>query len=233
MALVKFGQGVAQMSGKLGGTVFARNKGGATARNFQAPINPSTPQQSVVRNIMTSLSDDWVNLLTQTQRDGWEAYSFNVQGVNRLGDPITLPALSWFTGSNVARIQAGLVQANDAPTIFTRGEGDSLLAVTASEATQLLSVTFDILNGWVDEDDAGMVIYTSRPQNETVKFFKGPYRLAGVIEGDSVTAPTSPDATLTSAFAFVAGQRVFGYARIIRADGRYSSRMPFQLDGLA
>jgi hypothetical protein len=64
--------------------------------------------------------------------------------------------------------------------------------------------------------------YISRPQNITKNFFRGPYRYAGKIEGDSVTPPTSP-ATLVSDFPYAAGQRAFLRVRVSRADGRLSN----------
>lgn len=221
MGLVKFGQGVAKISGKVGGTVFAHNKGGTYARNFAVPTDPGSTFQNTVRQAMSALVERWGQILTQAQRDDWATYAANVTKLNRLGDPIHLPPIAWYTGCNTQRSQAGVAIADDAPTVFDRGEADSTLAVAASEATQQLSVTFDDALEWVDEDDGHLLVYASRPQSPATEFFKGPYRLAGTIDGDSVTPPTTP-ATMAAPFAFVEGQKIFTRLVISRADGRYS-----------
>jgi hypothetical protein len=75
-----------------------------------------------------------------------------------------------------------------------------------------------------------MVIFTSRPMSPAINYFKGPYRFAGLIEGDSITPPTSP-ANVTSPWALEVDQKVFVRAAVLRADGRYSA--DFRSGGLA
>src|SRR5439155_18595087 len=48
MAKVQFGSGVAYISGRIAGTVHARNKGGSYIRRFSVPINPATGFQQGV-----------------------------------------------------------------------------------------------------------------------------------------------------------------------------------------
>lgn len=85
MALVKFGGGVAGLSGKIAGTVFARNKAGAFARNWAKPVNPVTPSQSIVRGIFANGSAGWSSL-TPAQRDAWNGQAANLTRINRLGE---------------------------------------------------------------------------------------------------------------------------------------------------
>lgn len=209
-----------QMSGSLGGITASHNRGGLYLRARAIPVNPATPQQETVRQATSFLTDAWNNTLTAAQREAWTVYADNVPIANKLGNVGNIPGLAMYVRSNVPRIQAALPVVNDGPTNFTLGSftepsfgGDA----TADE----VDVTFDNTDAWANEDDAALLVYASRPQNVTKVFFKGPYRLAGIIAGDSATAPTSP-AAIAAPFAFVAGQRVFCFVRASRADGRLS-----------
>lgn len=56
MAKVKFSALISGMSGKLNGSVFAKNRGGAYIRNKVTPSNPSTSYQISVRAILADLA---------------------------------------------------------------------------------------------------------------------------------------------------------------------------------
>jgi hypothetical protein len=119
-------------------------------------------------------------------------------------------------------MQAGLVVVDDGPTVFAL---DSLTAVgiAVSAAAGQVSVTFDDTDAWPDEDGAGLLVYLSRQKGPAIEFFKGPYRLAGIIPGDGVTAPTSPDTSLTAPFEMTSGNSSFARVLSCRADGRISA----------
>lgn len=216
---------VTQMSGSIGGMTGSHNSSGLYLRARTIPVNTNTAAQQAVRAYMASLVAAWVNTLTQTQRDAWDAYAAAVTLTNPLGDPVNVSGLNMYCRGNIPRRQLGLPDVDDGPTVYTLAEGTQPEYAAPSEATQDVAVTFDTSDDWVGEDDAAMAIYASRPQNPSINYFKGPYQYAGVILGDSVTPPTSP-ATIDLPFPFVAGQKVFFKANITRADGRYSS--PFR-----
>lgn len=217
------GSFVTAASGKLGGIVASHNKGGKYLREFVIPTDPSTPAQNLIRNALANLSNRWENTLTEAQRDGWNDYGANVTVVNRLGDPINLSGINNYVRSNTPRSQIGtLPRVDDAPATYNVGDFTSPTAIF-SEAAQTISVSFDTGDDWVSEDDAAMLVYVGRPQNAGVNFFKGPYRLAGSIDGDSAVPPTSP-AAIPVPFAFVDGDAMFWYVRVTRADGRLSNR---------
>lgn len=88
MGLIKFGGGVAAISGKIGGTVYARNRGGAYARNWAKPTNTPTAKQSANRLAFGNISKDWAGL-TEIQQEGWNTLASTVSRMNRLGDAYT------------------------------------------------------------------------------------------------------------------------------------------------
>jgi len=212
----------AAASGKLGGIVFSHNAGGKYVRQLVIPTNPASPQQEVIRVATAQLSNLWVNTLTQAQRDNWEAYAAAVPIPDALGNPVFIKGMPMYVRSNVSRLQSGLPRNDDGPTILDLGEFTFPTFDPPDAAADEVDVNFTTGDDWVSEDDAAMLIYASRAQNATINFFKGPYRLAGAILGDSGAPPTSP-ATITLPFAVVAGQRIFFRARVTRADGRLST----------
>lgn len=88
MSLIKTGGGVAAISGKTGGTVFARNKAGAYARNWAKPVNPGSSRQTDVRSNFAGGSAAF-SMLTTSQVAAWAAYAAGLTRVNRQGDSYT------------------------------------------------------------------------------------------------------------------------------------------------
>lgn len=220
MAVIRFPEGQ-QRSGSTGGTVYSHNRFGAYIRARSVPVNPNTDRQVASRNRMRALSIAWQNLLTQVQRDAWEVYAANVTWKNALGDSVHLTGLNHYVRSNAAVLAAGLTRVDAAPTVFTIAAAEDGLVPTASEATQDVTVAFDTAGLWCSEDGAAQLIYQGLPKNASTKFFGGPYRLLGVILGDSVAPPAVPE-VLAAVFPFAEGNRLWVRSRILRADGRLS-----------
>ena len=177
-------------SGSIGGVVASHNAGGNYLRARTTPTDPGTSFQTAVRTTLASLQNIWTATLTQAQRDAWTTYAFNTPLLNPFGEPRTVTGLNMFTRVNVPGIQAGLPRIDDAPTDFNTG--DVGLTSAAFSAAAGISISFDVTDEWVDEDDSGLLIYASRPQSIGVNFFKGPWRFAGVLLGDGITPLTSP-----------------------------------------
>lgn len=219
---------VTQVSGSIGGMTGSHNKGGYYFRARSIPTDPGTTYQTALRTFMAQLANLWGTTLTAPQRTAWEVYAANVTVPNPLGDQISLSGINHYIRSNMPRLQAGLPRVDDGPTTFDLGDFTQP-SLTAGDATaNEVDVTFDNTDAWANEDDAAMLLLSSREQGVTINFFKGPYRLAGSIDGDGVTPPTSP-AAITSPFPLTAGNRLFAHYRVTRADGRLSQ--PFRTSG--
>jgi hypothetical protein len=189
------------------------------------PVNPNTSRQAAVRATFAFLTNEWNVTLTQLQRDAWNLYGASVVMKNKLGEDIFLTGFNQFIRTNTVQLGNLASIIDDAPTTFTLAEADETMQVAPSEATQLLSVAFDVNLGWVDEDDAFFQVSMSKPVIAGVEYIPGPHRIAGYIDGDATTPPTSPQ-TVTAPFTITAGQKVEVVARILRADGRVSG--PFR-----
>lgn len=231
MALIRFPEGQ-QRSGSAGGSVYSHNRYGAYIRARSIPTNPNTDRQVAMRNNVRSLSIAWQNTLTELQRLAWEGYAAATTWRNKFGESVYLTGLAHYVRSNSARLQAGLARLDAAPTIFNLAAAELALVVTASEATQQLSVAFDDTPTWCDEDGSMQTISMGRPANPSTKFFGGPFRYAGVIEGDSAAPPSSP-VLIDAPFVFSEGQRLWVRTRIGRADGRLSEHAQVNFLGAA
>lgn len=114
MAIVLFGNGVADMRGSIGGTTFARNKAGAFARNRTAPVNPQTVKQQEARSRFSDALDKY-SLLTDTQRAGWVTIAGNTTRINSLGQPYIPSGRQLFLESANNMLVAGLPIIEDPP----------------------------------------------------------------------------------------------------------------------
>lgn len=103
---IKFGQGVAEGRGKIGGTVYSRNASGAYARNYVKPVNPQTPAQQAVRSSFGSLSGSFRSL-TEGQRNSFVTQAPNYPRQDKVGNTITLTGQQLFNAANLAILQSG------------------------------------------------------------------------------------------------------------------------------
>lgn len=224
MALVKYGMGITQMSGSIGGTTFARNSSGNYARSRTKPTNPNTALQQRVRNAVGMLSDRWSNTLTAGQRIAWALYASNVVMLNKLGESVHHSGYNHFQRSNSFLSQYGMTIIDAGPVVFELPAKDPVLSITASEATQRYELTFDDNLAWCSEDDAYMPCLLGAPQNAQRNFFDGPYKGIRFLSGD-VGAPIASPQDLVALHAISEGQHLWIQARILRADGRLSEVM--------
>lgn len=215
---------VTSVSGSIGGMTGSHNKGGMYFRARAIPTNPASTYQVAVRNALAQLVVRWGEILTQTQRDQWNVYAFNTPVTNALGDSVQRSGQQMYLRGNIVRLQNGLALADDGPAEYNLGSFTSP-SFAIDTANNEVDVTFENTDEWANEDDAAMIVAASRPQSVGTSFFKGPYRIAGQIDGDGTTPPTSP-AAIALPFPVVAGDRVFLRAVVSRADGRLSS--PFR-----
>lgn len=219
-------------SGSLGGITVSRNRGGMYFRGRAVPTNPNSVFQQAVRSAAAQLAALWGSTLTAVQRAAWDLYAETVELPNPLGDARNVGGLGMYIRSNVPRIASGvaaLTRVDDAPTIFDLGAVGPLTVITATSVGAVVSMGFTDTDAWVDETGSALLVYTSRQQNASINYFKGPYRFAGAVEGDDTVPPTTP-AAITGAFPFAVDNRVFVFARVSRVDGRLST--PFRGTGI-
>lgn len=220
---------IGEASGSVASNTFSHNRGGQYVRQRSVPTNPNTSFQQAIRGFVTLLTSNWGSVLAAAQRAAWDVYAENVLLPDTLGEPRNPGGLGMYVRSNVPRLQAALPRQDDAPTTFNLGEFTNPAFGTLDGSFDTVQLAFTDTDAWANEDDSAMLLYLSRPQNASINYFKGPYRFAGSVLGDAMTPPTSPQ-SFNAPFPFAPGNRVFGYTRVTRADGRLSG--VFRLVGL-
>jgi len=210
-----------EIRGSVGGNVYSRNRFGPYVRNRAVPVNPQSSRQTIIRSIFANLALRWRESLNQDQRDQWDVYGDNVLVKNRLGLDIKLTGFNHYIRSNSIRQLNGLSIVDDGPAIFDKPGEDPLFAITGSEASQQIIVTFDDTLAWQEDNSACFSVFMGEPQNSARLFFGGPWRHMGYVEGNSAAPLTSPQ-VMAAPFPMQQGQKVNCYARIGRSDARLS-----------
>jgi len=99
MAIMRPGPLAGQISGRVGGIVFSRNRGGDYVRNGPSPTNPQTAYQVAVRNALALASTAWKDM-TDAQRLAWADWARANPVRNRLGESIRLQGNAAYVALN-------------------------------------------------------------------------------------------------------------------------------------
>ena len=111
---IKFGSIVVAGSGKIGGHVASKNRGGAYLRTKVTPSNPNTSYQAAARAILASLSTGW-SLLTEAQRLGWNSAVKDFATTDIFGDIKNPSGINLYVKLNANLIGSGQAAISDAP----------------------------------------------------------------------------------------------------------------------
>ena len=229
MALVKFGGGVIQLSGKIAGNVFAKNSTSSYVRSWRKPVNPNTQLQDNIRRAMQYLTNYWSDVLSDANRALWETYANAIAMKNKLGETVKLSGFNHFIRSNIIWYKnEGSVKAVG-PSELTLPASAGGFAVAAASAGQSISISFTNTEEWALEVGSRLWVFEGQARNITRNFFGGPWRYLVAVAG-AEPAPTSPEIHATS-WGFAAGQKISVYGRVQRADGRLSG--PFTAECVA
>ena len=190
---------VTDLSGSIEGLTASRNKGGQYFRARVIPTNPQTALQSTARQAFTQQSQTWPTLLG-SERSAWDAFAPLIPATGPLGQTIALSGQQAYMQATVP-IQFGnefiptdpLTQITLPPTNPTGAPTTVSPQIgAASQALDLVGVTFDSTDGWNNVDEGALFIYVGqaapagrRPQDQQLRF-------AGAVDGDLALPPASP-----------------------------------------
>lgn len=176
---IKFGAIVVAGSGKIGGHVASKNRGGAYLRTKVTPTNPNTSAQAGARALLSSLSTGWSGL-TESQRLGWNAAVKDFATTDVFGDIKNPSGINLYVKLNANLIGSGQEGINDAP------------AKIEIPFSQLTAAIFDVSTpantgfefaGSQLTDIAVLVSATPKVSNGT-SFVKNLYRVISTVNGD-------------------------------------------------
>ena len=89
MARVQFSALVADMKGRLGGSVFQGGKGGTILRNNAWRGGAKTHRWQLARQRLVFYANQWT-ALTIGQKNAWNAYGESIETPGVFGDPVTM-----------------------------------------------------------------------------------------------------------------------------------------------
>ncbi len=225
--LIRYGVAVNEMRGSAGGITIARNRSGSYVRSRTKPVNPRSQRQMGIRTIMMFLAEQWrESPMTDVIRTAWQTYADSVNATNKLGEAITLTGFNLFIAGNAALLDIGADLVTAAPAALGLPAGDPNMVVSnVTEAAQTFDLAFDDGMDWAGEDDAYLIMHQGKPVSSSHNFFGGPFRRCAFLSGNTAVPLVSPSLALPNiGFPLVLGQKIWWEARIVRADGRLSSR---------
>lgn len=201
---------IGDASGKLGGIIASKNKGGLYLKSFTAPTNPSTSLQVEVRSQWSVLVNAYSVILTQLQRDGWVDLAAANPVLNRLGQSILLTGLNMYIRFNQVRLLSGSARIDTSPAAFLQSAADPNFALTVvDEVSNSFTFAFDDTAPWGDQDEGRLVVYQGQSQSLGRSTFDGPYRQGGFASGDATLGVTSPLQIIPAPWVVVAGNKTW------------------------
>ena len=141
MAILTPGPIVSEVSGRIGGTVFAHNRGGMYARNGTKPSIVRTPSAQEFKDILGTVSQLWTNL-SAAQVAAWNTYAANNPQKNRLGRQISLTGQNFFIRLNSRLLYAKAPSIALPPTAPPPSIA-AISSMSVASATSTVSLTFD------------------------------------------------------------------------------------------
>jgi hypothetical protein len=199
----KFGAIVVAGSGKIGGHVASRNRGGAYIRTKVTPINPQSAAQLTVRNRLGSRSQAWRGL-TQAQRDAWNAAVGDFARTDIFGD------LKNPSGFNLyGRLNNNILTVGGAaivlPPVVGAVASVGVTSIIPAAGTSLIPM---VLTGAVPALTA-VKVFATAPQSAGKSFVKSEYRLITTLPAATATPVALGAPYVTKFGAWTVGQKLF------------------------
>lgn len=173
MGLIKYGIAVSDISGKVSGNVFARNRAGSYVRKWAKPTNTPTTKQSANRLAFGNISKEWA-ALTLIQQEAWNALASTVTRLNRLGEAYTPTGRQIFLESANNMRVIGQAPLTDAPLSLLQPTIDGA-PVFLVEATDPAIDSFG-LTGLAAQSGISYVLEATKPFTNVKGNFKTDYR---------------------------------------------------------
>ena len=224
---IKFGSIVVAGSGKIGGHVASKNRGGAYLRTKVTPSNPNTSYQAAARSILASLSTGW-SLLTDAQRLGWNSAVKDFATTDIFGDIKNPSGINLYVKLNANLIASGQAVISSAP------------AKEEVQFSQLTSATFDTLTPATSSidfsdnvlDGVMLQIRATPIVSAGTTFVKNLYRdiLYAEVDGSSVVFGTAYTAKFGSP---AAGQVFYISVAVVLANGQKGTSQTFRVTAVA
>ena len=215
MAKIKFGMMMTDASGKLGGQVFAKNRGGSYVRTKATPLNPQTSSQMTVRGIFASISSAWSSL-TESSRLSFNNFVADYARTDIFGDLRNPSGKALFQ-----RLNQNLVLTNQpqitvcvAPEVVPFANLESIAGNVGDEEL--------IVNTVGNTTGSKVMIWATPSLSQGKSFVKNDLRLVDVVDG-GVGINTDIWVAYSGKFGLpTAGANIHVGVRVVNANGQAS-----------
>jgi hypothetical protein len=210
MAKIKFGFGVAEVRNKLGGSVFARNKGGNYVRTKVTPLNPQTSAQVGARSLLTQLAQSF-RALSQNEITAWNNATTQWQTTDIFGDLVSPTGLALYVRLNSNIVNGGGTIITTPPAPYG-AEALSGLTLTAAVTGTVFDVAYTPASV-----PAGHTMYVESTQmlSPGINNANSRFRFIEIAAAAS-TSPLDAYSAQTAKFgSLVAGQKAYVRAKFI------------------
>jgi hypothetical protein len=203
MAKVKYTAIVADMRGKLNGSVFSKNRGGAYVRTKVTPSNPSSSFQVAVRDRLSSFATAF-RALTAAQIAAWNAAVSSFAKTDIFGDIKNPSGVNLYIKLNAQLDRVG-VAAIDTPPLPAAVESVLTGSATADESGQTLTVAF---TPTPVPADTAFVIRASKQVSPGKSYLKNLLTDIQVVDAAGVSPANIAANYIAKYGALVAGQKI-------------------------
>lgn len=184
---IRFGSIVTDGSGKLGGHVYSKNRGGNYVRTNRVPSNPRTAAQVLARSRFGQASSGWRSL-TESQRAAWAEFADNNPYSDSLGQQRHLSASSAYTRSS-----NNLLIVGKSP-IDTPGDVRESIVFDAFSASFASPGTAEVELDNVDITDVGnarLLVKASPPFPASQRYAANKLRIVGAYDASDIDSQTN------------------------------------------
>lgn len=210
MAKVKFTGFLADMRGKLNGSVFARNRGGQYVRTKVTPLNPQSIAQVSARNLLTGLAQGFRSL-SENEITAWNQAVTQWQTTDIFGDLVSPTGLALYVrlNANIANAGGTAITSPPAPT------GAAAL-ITLGLVADVSSDQFDIsFTPATVPADHTLYIESTTMLSPGINNANSRFRFIGVA-ASAAASPVGAIAFQTAKFgSLVAGQKAYVRCKFI------------------
>ncbi len=185
MALIKFGQIIAEARGSLAGTVFSRNTAGSYMRQKVSPVQPRTPAQSLVRTLLTAVAQAWRGL-SESNRTAWNTVAETFSNVNVFGDNVPLTGFGLHSKLNRNRQEIDESLLTEPPAQTSVDGLTSLSAIIDNgEVVQNDKIKIDFAPAFPVTQKS--ILYATAPLSAGISFVSAEFRKIDVLDDTDIS----------------------------------------------
>ena len=211
---MKFGAIVVAGSGKIGGHVASKNRGGAYLRTKVTPTNPQTASQSAVRNTLGSLATGWSEL-TEDQRLSFNDAVKDFATTDIFGDIKNPSGINLYVklNTNLTNSDQTLITSAPAKVEVPAIAIASVVYDVSSSADSIISLTN------TDADGVVCIVSATPKVTQGTSYVKNLFRIIDTLTIDGVEAPFGT-AYINKFGNLAAGDKFFVKVELVMPNGQ-------------